>query len=106
MIYEMSTLNTPFYHPHQNEIQDHVIHGDFHCPAHISPDLREIICGLLRKDPHDRFGINELQISRFYSSTTYSLEQIERRKLPCPWKWPVNTSKHFSESFVVFLSFN
>jgi hypothetical protein len=66
MIYEMSVLTTPFYHPNQSNIKDHVIHGDFHCPAYISPDLREIVCGLLRKNPHERFGINELQSSRVF----------------------------------------
>jgi serine/threonine protein kinase len=89
MIYEMIVLNTPFYHSNLNDIKNHVIHGDFHCPDHISPDLREIVSGLLRKNPQERFGINELQSSRFYSSTIYSLEQIEKGNLICPWKRPV-----------------
>ncbi len=66
MIYEMIMLNTPFYHSHQNEIKNHVIHGDFYCPDQISVDLREILFGLLKKNPRERFGINELQSSRVY----------------------------------------
>jgi serine/threonine protein kinase len=89
MIYEMRILNTPFYHPHQSEIKHHVIHEDFQSPDNISTDLQAILTGLLRKNPAERFGINELQSSNFYSSSPYSLEEIEQGNLKCPWKRPV-----------------
>jgi serine/threonine protein kinase len=84
MIYEMIVLTTPFYHSNEIEIKDHVINGDVQYPDNISSDLQLILTGLLRKNPSERFGINELQ-----SSSYYSLEEIERGKLKCPWKRPV-----------------
>jgi serine/threonine protein kinase len=85
MIYEMIVLKTPFYHPYGSEIKNHVITGDFLCPDKISFDLQSILTGLLRKNPIERFGINELRSSNYYS-TPYSLEEIEQGNVKCPWK--------------------
>jgi serum/glucocorticoid-regulated kinase 2 len=89
MIYEMITLITPFYHSNKTEIENHVLSGDFKSPNNISSDLQSIITGLLRKNPAERFGINELQSSNYYLSSPYSLEEIEQGNLKCPWKRPV-----------------
>jgi serine/threonine protein kinase len=88
MIYEMIVLKTPFYHPHELEIKNDVINGDFKCPDIIPVDLQPILTGLLRKNPIRRFAINELRSSNYYSSP-YSLEEIERGNVKCPWKGPV-----------------
>jgi serine/threonine protein kinase len=100
MIYEMIVLTTPFYHPHEIDIQNHVIHGDFQCPDNISLDLQLILTGLLRKNPFERFGINELQ-----SSNYYLLEEIEQRKLKCPWKRSVDSFSFYdilNDSYFLF----
>ncbi|UJR25382.1 hypothetical protein I4U23_006730 [Adineta vaga] len=88
MIFEMLTLKTPFYHPHEEEIQNHVINEDFQYPDEVSDDLQVIIEGLLTKSPEKRFGIRELRSSDFYSPP-YSLEEIEQGNLKCPWKRPI-----------------
>jgi serine/threonine protein kinase len=85
MIYEMIVLHTPFYHSNEIEIKDHVINGDFQLPDNISSDLQSILIGLLRKNPSERFGINELQ-----SSNYYSLEEIEKGNFKCPLKRSVH----------------
>ncbi|CAF3504295.1 unnamed protein product [Adineta steineri] len=99
MIYEMITLQTPFYHPSEYEIKEHVINKDFQYPPKITSDLQSVITGLLTKNPNERFGINELRSSTFYSSP-YSLEDIEQGNIKCPWKRtiPLNPSpdKHLS----------
>ena len=84
----MLMLKTPFYHPREAEIKAHVISGDFECPAKISDDFQIVIAGLLTKSPQKRFGISELRSSDCYSSP-YSLEDIERGAVKCPWKRPV-----------------
>lgn len=89
MIYEMLMLNTPFYRHSDHEVKEHVLGDEFHPPTHVPIDLQIILRRLLKKHPHERFTIHDLQSSRFYSSPPYSLEQIEHRSLPCPWKQPV-----------------
>lgn len=86
MIYEMITLKTPFYHRHEIEIKNHVINEDFQTLDNISSDLQLILSGLLRKNPLERFGIDQLESSNYYSSSPYSLEDIENGYLKCPWK--------------------
>ena len=107
MIYEMLMLNTPFYHSHDHEIKARVLGDHFHLPSHIPIDLQDIISRLLKKLPQERLTIHDLQSSRFYSSTPYSLEQIEHGSLPCPWKQPVCHSKKRSSSnlFSIFVRF-
>lgn len=100
MVYEMLMLNTPFYYIHHHEIKDHVLGDHFHPPSHIPIDLQIILSRLLKKLPQERFTINDLKSSRFYSSTPYSLEQIEHGSLPCPWKQPVcHSRKRSSRKF-------
>jgi serine/threonine protein kinase len=84
MIYEMIVLKTPFYHSTEIEIKNHVINRDFQYPDNTSSDLRLILNGLLTKNPLERFSINDLQSSNYYSSP-YSLEDIEQGRLKCPW---------------------
>ncbi len=88
MIYEMVVLRTPFYHSNEIEIKNHVVNRDFQYPDKISSDLRSVLAGLLKKNPLERFSMNELQSSNYYSSP-YSLEEIEQGKLKCPYKRPV-----------------
>lgn len=95
MIYEMIVLRTPFYHPNEIEIKNHIINEDFPPLDHIPPDLEFILTGLLKKNPDERFGIDELQSSTYYSSSSYSLDNIEKGYAKCPWKKPVHLFEIF-----------
>ena len=85
LTYDMIVLKTPLYHPTEFEIRNRVINRDFEYPNDISSDLQSILHSLLTKNPLKRFGISELQSSDFYSSP-YSLEEIERENVNCPWQ--------------------
>ena len=93
MIYEMIMLYTPFYHSYDSEIRDDVLKRDFACPGKVSTELQMILSRLLRKNPQERFNVNDLQSTRFYSSTPYSLDEIEQGRCQCPWKQPVSCSR-------------
>lgn len=84
MIYEMVALKTPFYHAHEKEVMNHVVSGNVEFSVKFSPDLRTLIAGLLQKNPQERFALDDVRTSAYYSSP-YSIEDIERRVLPCPW---------------------
>ncbi|CAF1201932.1 unnamed protein product [Rotaria sordida] len=88
IMYEMIVFNTPFNGLDESKIKENVIYRNFQHPNNISYDLQTILIGLLTKNPIERFSINELKSSNFYSSP-YSLEDIAQGKLPCPWRKPI-----------------
>lgn len=85
MIYEMRVLKTPFYHPSEKEIRAHVAHGAIHFPSEVSVDLQDLIINILKRDPNERYGIDDIRSHKFYSSP-YSIDDIEQLSVKCPWK--------------------
>lgn len=88
-MYQMVLIKTPFYDSSASEIQENVVHKKFQCPNHMSPNLQLVLTGLLTKTPSQRFTLNELESSKFYSSP-YSLAEIEQGKATYPQNKPVN----------------
>ena len=56
MIYEMFTFITPFYDEDELQIEENVLLKDVYYPETMSKEAKQIISGLLDRDPKRRLG--------------------------------------------------
>ena len=85
MIYEMRFMKTPFYHVDEREILPRVLEGKVKHLDEVSKELRKVLIGLLQVNPTERFGLEQLVSDQFYSSSPYSLDEIEQGISQCPF---------------------
>ncbi|CAF0939028.1 unnamed protein product [Adineta ricciae] len=90
MIYEMFTFITPFYDEDEMQIEENVLLKDVYYPETMSKEAKQIISGLLDRDPKRRLGnpsspLGLLKEQPFFTAP-YTLENIENRRVAPPWK--------------------
>jgi len=56
MIYELFTFVTPFYDEDEIQIEENVLYKDVYYPETMPVEAKEIIAGLLERDPKNRLG--------------------------------------------------
>lgn len=56
MIYELFTFITPFYDEDESQIEDNVLHKEIVYPETMAKEAKQIISGLLQRDPNCRLG--------------------------------------------------
>lgn len=56
MIYEMFTFITPFYDEDELQIEENVLYKDVYYPETMPKEAKQIIAGLLERDPKRRLG--------------------------------------------------
>jgi len=56
ILYEMLTGLPPFYTPSREELFERIKFGALKYPSHLSPNSRNLLEGLFKKDPDKRLG--------------------------------------------------
>jgi serine/threonine protein kinase len=56
MIYELFTFVTPFYDEDEIQIEENVLYKDVYYPETMPNEAKQIISGLLERDPKNRLG--------------------------------------------------
>ncbi len=56
MIYELFTFVTPFYDEDEIQIEENVLYKDVYYPETMPIEAKQIISGLLERDPKNRLG--------------------------------------------------
>ncbi|CAF3281535.1 unnamed protein product [Rotaria socialis] len=89
IIFELCTFKTPFYANNSTDITNNVLSNQVIYPETISKRTKQIISGLLERDPKRRLGnVNSpqglLKDQPFFQEP-YTLYAIEHRRVPPPW---------------------
>ncbi|CAF0852280.1 unnamed protein product [Rotaria sp. Silwood1] len=89
MIYELFTFVTPFYDDDEFQIEDNVLYKDVCYPETMPIEAKQIISGLLERDPRYRLGNkhspNGLLKQQPFFSSPYTLDNIQNQRVPPPW---------------------
>ena len=81
MLFEMLTGLPPFYSRHRPTLFDRILHAPLSFPPVVSMDAREVIRGLLDRQPTARWTAKELKQSKFFSPIDW---QDLTEKQVCP----------------------
>lgn len=87
LIFEMRYGVPPFYHENLKTMYEDILHKDIPFPKSFSPQEREIISGLMEREPRDRLGYNgaeEVKASTFFISIDF--ERLYRKEVQVPFK--------------------
>jgi len=87
LIFEMLYGVPPFYHENLKTMYDDILHADIPFPQNFSPQVKEIISGLMERDPADRLGSNgaqEVKDAAFF--IVIDFDKLLRKELPVPYK--------------------
>lgn len=100
--YDLMTGNPPFRGQNHAKIQDNIVKQKLVMPYFLSPDAKDMLTRLLRKDPHKRLGAvmpKDLQIlkkHRFFRKIDW--KKLEARELEPPIQ-PMITDPELAENF-------
>jgi len=87
LIFEMLYGVPPFYQENLKVMYEDILHAEIPFPNNFTPQAKEIISGLMERDPADRLGTNgaqEVKDSAFFISIDF--EKLLRKELPVPYK--------------------
>lgn len=103
LLFEMMTGLPPFYNEDTQEMYRRILFQPLHCPDSISPKGRDIITGLLQRNPKARLGHNgseEIKDHVFFDCINW--DDLAEKKVPAPWKPTVRDemdTSNFDEDF-------
>ncbi len=80
ILYEMVNGTTPYFNKNRKLMYQSIAKKDPSYPAFFSPELSEVIAGLLIKDEHQRLGTHSLTYS-----PTHSLTYLLTCRCWCRW---------------------
>ncbi|KAF0694411.1 Aste57867_14708 [Aphanomyces stellatus] len=89
LLYEMSVGKSPFFDSNIEKMY-HKIQNDplvFPTNPETPPELQDLLMGLLRKDPHKRYGTNSIKDildHPFYAGMDWDM--LLKKKIEAPWK--------------------
>lgn len=90
MIYELFTFVTPFYDEDEMQIEENVLYKDVYYPETMPIEAKTIIAAFLERDPKNRLGNKHsshgLISQQMFFGPPYTLENIENKRVPPPWK--------------------
>ncbi|RKF58224.1 Serine/threonine-protein kinase psk1 [Erysiphe neolycopersici] len=100
--FDLLTGSPPFKGQNHMKIQERILKQKLHMPHYLSPDAKDLITRLLRKEPSKRLGanmpkdINTIRKHRFFRKIDWKL--LEERKVLPPIR-PVITDPELAENF-------
>ncbi|KHO00068.1 serine/threonine-protein kinase psk1 [Metarhizium album ARSEF 1941] len=100
--YDLMTGNPPFRGQNHAKIQDNIVKQRLVMPYFLSPDAKDLLTRLLRKDPHKRLGycmpkdLLTLKKHRFFRKIDW--KKLEARELEPPIQ-PMITDPELAENF-------
>lgn len=98
---DLMTGKPPFGGGNWSNIQQNIVHGKLNLPYFLSPDAKDLLTRLLRKEPRKRLGVglNDLNVikkHRFFKKIDW--KKLERRELEPPIS-PLVTDPSLGENF-------
>lgn len=104
-LYEMMVGRLPFYDKDHDKLFQLIVCEDVRFPKTISQEARDLLKGLLHKDPNKRLGggpgdVKEVQSHPFYITINWKL--LEEKKLTPPFKPQVTSetdTRYFDREF-------
>lgn len=100
--YDLLTGAPPFSSNNHAKTQQKIVHGKLNMPYYLSPDAKDLLTRLLRKEPKKRLGGNMpkdlsiIQSHRFFRRIDW--KALEKRELPAPIQ-PIITDPAAAENF-------
>ncbi|KAG5952768.1 hypothetical protein E4U53_008097 [Claviceps sorghi] len=100
--YDLMTGNPPFRGQNHAKIQDNIVKQKLVLPYFLSPDAKDLLTRLLRKEPHKRLGscmpkdLQTLKKHRFFRKIDW--RKLEARELQPPIQ-PMITDPELAENF-------
>jgi len=100
--YDLMTGSPPFRGPNKARIEHNIVHQKLSLPYFLSPDAKDLLTRLLRKDPTKRLGYNmprdleTIKKHRFFRRIDW--DKLSRRELTPPIQ-PVITDPELAENF-------
>ncbi|GAO13973.1 uncharacterized protein UV8b_01954 [Ustilaginoidea virens] len=100
--YDLMTGNPPFRGGNHAKIQDNIVKQKLVLPYFLSPDAKDLLTRLLRKEPHKRLGscmpkdLQTLKKHRFFRKIDW--RKLEARELEPPIQ-PMITDPELAENF-------
>ena len=92
LLYEMITGLPPFYNRNRRKLFEKIRKSQLMFPKYISADARDLLTGLLAKDPSCRLGSNEdvleIKTHRFFAPIDW--DALLRGDVDPPWKPPIS----------------
>ncbi|KAK2612408.1 hypothetical protein QQS21_001512 [Conoideocrella luteorostrata] len=102
LAYDLMTGNPPFRGQNHAKIQDNIVKQKLILPYFLSPDAKDLLTRLLRKDPHKRLGscmpkdLQTIKKHRFFRKINW--KKLEARELEPPIQ-PFITDPELAENF-------
>ncbi|EGD75128.1 AGC/AKT protein kinase [Salpingoeca rosetta] len=103
LLYEMMAGLPPFYDDDTQEMYRNILFKQLDFPAEIRPVGRDLIAGLLQRNPNRRLGhlsVKEITTHPFFAPLNW--DDLYHKRIPAPWtpklKDPLDTS-NFDEDF-------
>ncbi|OQS05950.1 RAC family serine/threonine-protein kinase, partial [Thraustotheca clavata] len=88
LLYEMSIGKSPFFDSNIEKMYQKIQNDPVMFPAtpETSPELQDLLLGLLRKDPHQRYGsaISDILQHPFFADMDW--DKLLQKKIEAPWK--------------------
>jgi len=100
--FDLLTGAPPFSSNNNAKTQQKIVHGKLNMPYYLSPDAKDLLTRLLRKEPKKRLGgnmpkdLSTIQSHRFFRRLDW--KALERRELPAPIQ-PIITDPAEAENF-------
>ena len=105
LLYELLTGLPPNYNDDKKEMFNRISKQQAHLPSYLSQSAKELLEGLLKKDPTQRMGytdgFKELKQAAFFSKINW--DTLPLKQLSGPLK-PHLSGKYFDKEFVVDLT--
>jgi serine/threonine protein kinase len=107
LLYEMLTGLPPFYCQDRERLFEKIRKAELKYPASLSPDAKNLLRGLLTKDPARRLGsgpkdADDIKPHRFFERIHW--EKLQHGEISPPWKPEISGSQDTSQFDVEFTS--
>jgi len=105
VMYEMMVGRLPFYNRDHDTLFELIVMQDVKFPNHLSPEAKDLLSGLLRKNPMERLGggpddVKEIMEHHFFRSINWN--DLVLKKIPPPFKPQVTSetdTRYFDSVF-------
>jgi len=102
LLYELTVGIPPFYSQNVNEMYHKIQHGALRFPPFLTEECRELIIGLLNRNPDERLGsatgdVENIKAHAFFKDIDF--EKLMKKELEPPYKPKVKTGAEDSSNF-------
>ncbi|KAI8803520.1 kinase-like domain-containing protein [Cladochytrium replicatum] len=103
LLYDMLTGAPPFVGPNRKIIMDNIIRKKTNLPAYLTPNAKDLVTKLLKKNPTQRLGIQGIKSHRFFKNTDWvALYEKDPDLIEVPFRPNVNDdfdTQYFDDTF-------